>query len=373
MHTKIVPTGNLARVLWYHENKVKKGVAECIAAGNMIKDVDDLTVREKQFHLERLLSLNDRVRQKVLHIFIAFHESDKIDKTNLQSLARDYMEGMGWKGQPYLAYLHRDSLYTHLHIVSSRIRQDETPIPFSLSNVFKSYAVSRQLEKRYGLHQAGIRVPDEEWKELHPVQTLEKGVTSQRATMNAILDFVVPHYNYTNLEELNAVLQLYRIRASTGEPGGTIRQAGGLVYYPLTEDGRLSRPYIKASHLQQRPTLQKLAAQFEINRELRQRQEERVTTAVDWLLYDGRLDLDAFKEALGGERISLVVEGEANRQRVWYVDHKDRVVHSGESLGQRYGASGLLERLVPKEVYHQELKEKLALEPRRGQRISGDL
>jgi hypothetical protein len=373
MHTKIVPTGNLARVLWYHENKVKKGVAECISAGNMIKDVDDLTLREKQFHLERLLTLNDRVRQKVLHIFIDFHESDKIDKPNLRSLVRDYMEGMGWERQPWVAYLHRDSLYTHLHIVSSRIRWDEPPIPFSLSNVFKSYAVSRQLEKRYGLHQAGIRVPDEEWRELHPVRALEKGTTSQRATLNAILDFVVPDYNYSNLDELNAVLQLYRVRASTGEPGGTIRQAGGLVYYPLTEDGQLSKPYIKASHLHQRPTLQKLTAQFEINLALRQQQEERVTTAVDWVLYDSRLDLEAFKEALGSERISLVVDGEANRQRIWYVDHKDRVVHSGESLGQRYSMSGLLERLVPKEVYHQQLKEKIALQPRRGQRISGDL
>jgi hypothetical protein len=373
MHTKIVPAAKVARVLGYHENKVKQGAAECIDAGNMIKDVDDLTVKEKQFHLERLLSLNDRVRQKVLHIFIDFHQSDKIDKPNLRNLVRDYMEGMGWGRQPYLAYLHHDSLYMHIHIVSSRIRWDEAPIPFSLSNVFKSYAVSRQLEKRYGLHQAGVRVPDEEWRELHPVQALDKGTTSQRATMNAILDFVVPQYNYSNLEELNAVLQLYRVRASTGEPGGTIHKAGGLVYYPLTEDGRLSKPYIKASHLQQRPTLRKLAVQFAVNRELRLKQEERVTTAVEWVLFDSRLDLEAFTEALGKERISLVAHGEGDKQKIWYVDHKDRVVHSGESLGQRYSASGLLERLIPKEVYQQELKERLALQPRRGQRISGDL
>src|ERR1700722_13741389 len=113
MHTKIVAAAKLTRVLWYHENKVKQGAAECIDAGNMIKDVDDLTIKEKQFHIERLLSLNDRVRQKVLHIFIDFHESDKIDKPNLRSLVRDYMGGMGWERQPWLAYLHRDTLYTH--------------------------------------------------------------------------------------------------------------------------------------------------------------------------------------------------------------------------------------------------------------------
>jgi hypothetical protein len=369
MHTKIVPTRSAARVLWYHENKVEKGVAECITAGNMIKDVDDLTIKEKQFHLERLLTLNDRVSQKVLHIFIDFHESDKIDKDGMRSLVRDYMEGMGWDRQPYLAYVHHDTLHTHLHIVSSRIRWDEPPISISMSNIFKTHKVSRQLEKQYGLYQAGTRIPDEEWRELHPVRALEKGTTSLRATMNAILDFVVPHYNYTNLEEFNAVLTLYRVQANTGAPGGNIRHVGGLVYYPLTEDGKLSGPYIKASHLEQRPTLKKLTAQFEINRGLRQQQEERVTTAVDWVLYDSRLDLDAFKEALGNERISIVLDD----KKVWYVDHKARVVHSGESLGHRYDGGGLFERLIPKEIYHQQLKEKLALEPRRGQRISGDL
>ena len=366
MHTKIIPAGNVTRVLWYHENKVKKGVAECVLAGNMIKEVDKLTLKEKQFHLERLLSLNDRVRQKLMHIFIDFHQSDKIDKANLQRLVLDYMKGMDWERQPYLAYLHRDSLYTHLHIVSSRIQADGVPIQTSLSNLFKSSELSRQLEKRYGLHQAGIRIPDEEWRELHPVQALEKGTTSQRATMNAILDFVIPQYNYTNLEELNAVLQLYRVRASLGEPGGVIRQHGGLSYYPLTEDGQLSRPYIKASRLEQRPTLKKLTERFEINRGLRQQQEERITTAVEWALYDSRLDLGAFKETLANERISVVHDN----NKIWYVDHKARVVHSGDSLGDRYAAKGLIERLVPTEVYQQELKQRLALQQRRGQRIS---
>jgi hypothetical protein len=369
MHTKLVSAVKIARVLAYHEHKVKKGVAECIYAGNMIKDADDLTLREKQFHFERLLSLNDNIRQKVLHIFIAFHESDKIGTDDMRALVRDYMKGMDWDRQPYLAYLHRDALYKHLHVVSSRIRWDESPIYMYRTNVFKSYEVSRQLEKQYGLYQAGIRVPDEEWRELHPVQTLEKGTTSLHPTMNAIMDLVIPHYNYTNLEELNAVLRLYRVRASTGQPGGLIQQARGLVYYPLAEDGHSTKPYVKASDLLQRPTLQKLEAQFEINRQLRQQQEERVTTVVDWVLYDSRLDLDAFKAALGNERISLVLEN----KKIWYVDHKDRIVHSGDSLGHRYHSAGLLERLVPREVYHQELKERLALQPRRGQRISGDL
>lgn len=366
MHTKLVAAGRLAHVLKYHENKVKKGVAECIYAANMIKDVDDLTLREKKFHLERLLSLNERVRQKVLHIFIDFHESDRIGKDGMRNLVRDYMQEMGWERQPYLAYSHRDTLHKHLHIVSSRIRWGEPPISISLANIHKTHLVSRQLEKQYGLYRVGTRIPDEEWRQLHPVQRLEKGKVSQRPTMNAILDFVIPQYNYTNLDELNAVLKLYRVQANRGESGGFIRQHGGLVFYPLTEDGQLAGPYIKASDLQQRPTLKKLAVQFEINREQRQQQEERVTTAIEWALYDTRLDLDSFKETLASNGISLVMEG----KKIWYVDHQARAVHSGVSLGERYDGRGLLDRLVSVDIYQQELKERLALQPRRGQRIS---
>jgi hypothetical protein len=332
----------------------------------MIKDVDDLTLKEKHYHIDRLLSLNDLVRQKVLHIFISFHETDKIDKDIMRKLSQDYMEGMGWHKQPYLVYLHHDALYTHLHIVSSRIRRDDLPIYMYRSNVLKSYEVSRRLEKEYGLYQAGVRIPDEEWANLHPAQTLEKGVTSLRPTMNAILALVIPQYNYTTLEELNAVLGLYRIRANPGENRGVI-------YVPLTADGEEIRPYIKASALRQRPTLKVLETKFAANREIRQRQEERVTTAVDWVLLNNPLDLANFKEALANERISVVLERKADQPKIWYVDHQSRSVHTGESLGPRYSTEGLLKRLVPEEVYQQHLKERLALEPRRGQRISGDL
>ena len=51
-------------VLYYHEQKLKQGVAECLYAGNMIKDARDLTLKDKQFYLQRLESLNDRVEQK---------------------------------------------------------------------------------------------------------------------------------------------------------------------------------------------------------------------------------------------------------------------------------------------------------------------
>jgi hypothetical protein len=339
----------------------------------MIKDVDDLTLKEKHYHIDRLLSLNDLVRQKVLHIFISFHETDKIDKDTMRKLARDYMEGMGWDKQPYLVYLHHDALYTHLHIVSSRIRRNDLPIYMYRSNVLKSYELSRQLEKRYGLFQAGVRIPDEEWANLHPVQTLEKGVTSLRPTMNAVLESVIPQYNYTTLEEFNALLGLYRMRASLGEENGSIRNARGLLYVPLTEDGKETRPYVKASFLRQQPTLKVLEARFAVNRELRKQLEERVTTAIDWVLLNNPLDLANFKEALANERISVVLERKADQPKIWYVDHQSRSVHTGESLGPRYSAEGLLKRLVPEEVYQQHLKERLALEPRRGQRISGDL
>jgi hypothetical protein len=340
----------------------------------MIKDAADLTLKDKRFHLDRLLSLNENIRQKVLHIFIAFHQTDNIDKEKMRDVSQEYMEGMGWGKQPYLVYLHRDALHTHLHVVSSRIRKDDPPIYMYRTNVLKSYELSRQLEKRHGLYQAGQRIPDKEWASLHPPRTVEMGVTPLRPTMNAVLDLVIPHYNYTNLEELNAVLGLYRIRASMGQRDGLIRQSGGLIYNPLAENGKPMETYVKASALHKRPTLKVIEARFTANRLQRSRQEERVTAAIDWALFGETPDLPAFREQLTAKGISLVLDDtDRQRPRLWFVDHQTRAVYDSESLGTSYTAKAILDRLVPEAIYQQRLQERLTQEPRQGQRISGYL
>ena len=73
MYAKIRISKNIKNVLYYHEEKISKGQAHCLYAGNFIKDLNDLTWSDKVYHFQRLSSLNDGVRRPIVHISLNFH------------------------------------------------------------------------------------------------------------------------------------------------------------------------------------------------------------------------------------------------------------------------------------------------------------
>jgi hypothetical protein len=369
MHTKIRSSKNLMEVLWYHERKVKKEVAECIYAGNMIKDAEDLTLKEKSYHIERLLSLNDRVEKKVLHTIVSFHTDDHPEKEKLRQLIREYMEGMGWARQPYVAYLHQDTQHLHVHIVSSRICWDGPRIDPSRRVTLKSFELSRRLEDEHGLFQAGRRMPDQEWAEQHPLQVVQLGVTPLRPAINAVLDHVIPHYNYTSLEELNAVLGLYKVKAIVVHDERRTRQHQGIVYAPLDENGVKEHAYLTARVLRQKATLKVLEARFEANRPLREMTRARVITSIDWAMAGKAPSVGEFKSFLEKRQIQVVLRDD----QIYYVDQQSQAVLSGTSLGERYSATSILQRCQPENVEQQRLKEQLTEKPRLRHGLPGAL
>ena len=348
MHTKWNVNRSIRHVLYYHERKVRLGQAECLYAGNMIKDADQLSLREKQFFFERLQSLNDRVERKTLHIFISFPPKESPDNETVRSLGKDYMQGMGLGDRPYLIYRHWDALHDHIHIVTSSIKNDGTKLDIWQGNLMRSYQLSRQLERKYGLYQAGRQMPDEEWARQHPVQKIEYGAMSLKPAINAVVDKVIPTYKYTSLEELNVLLAPYQLKAGRG------------LFYPLNKNGEQEPVCYRASTLRQKPTWENLQGRFEANRELREPFRRKVTTAVDWAMAGKAPTEEGFKALLEKQRIAVVLRKDAGKgDRIWYIDQSSRSVFDGEGLGERYTAPSLQQRFTPGTGEEQRLKEQL--------------
>jgi len=99
MVARIKSTQSLSRSLNYNEKKVQQGVAECIHAVNYPKDVECLNFYDKLHRLEHQAELNERVKANSVHISLNFHESDKLNKEKLCSVAEDYMKGIGFEKQ----------------------------------------------------------------------------------------------------------------------------------------------------------------------------------------------------------------------------------------------------------------------------------
>ena len=72
MLARVKPFAKVARVLHYNEEKVKKGQAECIYAGNYLKEAGELTRKEKRERFNAALEGNQRVVNTDMHIKLQF-------------------------------------------------------------------------------------------------------------------------------------------------------------------------------------------------------------------------------------------------------------------------------------------------------------
>src|SRR5687768_9262313 len=126
----IIKTGtSIPRTLIYNEQKVKEGVAECIAALNYPKDVSQLTLSNKLNRLLNQAALNENVTRGSVHISLNFDPLEKnLSPLRLTQIAETYMNKIGFGDQPFLVYQHHDAGHPHVHIVSIKVRSDGSRI-----------------------------------------------------------------------------------------------------------------------------------------------------------------------------------------------------------------------------------------------------
>src|SRR5579875_1769056 len=100
----IIKTGtSIHRTLNYNEQKVKEGVAECIAAVNYPKDVSQLTLSNKLNRLLNQAALNENVTRNSVHISLNFDPLERnLSHVQLVQIADAYMAKIGFGKQPSL-------------------------------------------------------------------------------------------------------------------------------------------------------------------------------------------------------------------------------------------------------------------------------
>jgi hypothetical protein len=361
MYARIDFSQNIAGNLRYHELKVKKEIAECLFAGNAVKDLHELNRKDKLYHFQRLNVMNDKVMKNTLHISLNFHPSEKLSNSQMQAISLDYLFKMRLDGQPFLAYRHYDTVHPHLHIVCTNIRKNGSKLELVKSDFYKSKEVTKDLGKIYSLIPFKREMLQEEWVRLYPLQKVKQGDMALYPNIDRVLRFVIEKYKFASLPELNAVLSLYNIKASRGEKNGYIYEHNGLVYRAVQENKNVHHRYITASSFKSKPTLKNLEKKFELNlsEPRRPKDQQRVTVAIDWTLAKSALPLSAFKKALENERISVVLQQdkEGALQNIHYVDHQTKSVFDGATLGGRYTAAAMRERCLPELTAAQQLMQ----------------
>lgn len=345
---------SIKRALNYNEQKVREGKAECLLASGYLKGVQDLNFYEKLARFESLIALNGRATTNTVHISLNFAEGETLPQEKLKEIAASYMEKIGFSEQPFLVYEHRDAGHPHLHIVTTNIQRNGKRI--SLHNLGKgaSEKARKELEVQFGLTKADEKKKGMGLAKEQPFPA-QKAIYGKRPTKQAItgvLNAVLPHYKYTSLPELNAVLQTYNVLADRGAKEGVIYRKGGLVYRVLDENGAKVGVPVKASAIYNKPTLAYLEQRFKENATQKEAYKKQLTTSINWIMVRPPASLAAFEKALGKENISLVLRH--NEQGfvygLTYIDHRSKCVFNGSDLGKPYSAKGVLEKCGLRQV-----------------------
>ena len=348
MVTIIKTSHSIRSIFNYNENKVKAGVAECIAAGNYPVDVDKMNDTIKLNRFIKRIELNENAKRNSVHISLNFDPSENHSKEKLISIANTYMERIGFGKQPYLVYQHHDAGHPHLHVVTINIERDGKRIDLHHLGMRKSEPARKEIEELFGLVKAEGRKKKEEFT-LQPIAAgkIEYGRIESKKAISNVLNAVLDHYKYTNLPELNAVLKQYNVLADRGSENSKIFLEKGLVYRILDEQGKPIGVPIKASDFYSKPTLKFIEEKFKRNEIRRIPDKARVKIVIDIaLLREQSISTNELARLLEKEGINTVFRRSAEGllYGITYIDHQTKSVFNGSSLGKEYSAKTIQER-----------------------------
>lgn len=347
MFTKVRGNASIRSTLQYNDKKVSAGQAEIIHAANFIKDAGEMSKSDILDRFDQRISLNGRTIKPVAHIVAGFKYVDALSNNEMKLLADRYMEGIGFSEQPYVVYRHYDVTQPHMHIVTTNIREDGSRIELRDIIFWKSRQVADALADAFSLRRCErTDVNDKEVFEVKEALAVDYGKTPTQRAMSDVLNTVVEHYKYDNLGELNAGLRVYNMMVYRGKESSLLYKVGGLLYQALDGKGCKTGCPIKASRFFLKPTLKYLEKKFVENRMLKEYSRQRVGTAIEWILAGRSTNWAGFVQSMEREGISVVLQKAGQSEAVYFVDHRERAVFSGESVGYQYSLPALQEKMV---------------------------
>lgn len=342
---------NIHKALNYNEQKVKKGVATCIAEGNFLLPVSCMNFYQKKEWFEKRIQLNSRAQSNTIHISLNFHPSEKLKNDQLKQIADEYMFRIGFGDQPYLVYQHNDAGHPHLHIVSVTIREDGSRINTHNIGRNQSEMARKLIEAKFQLMPA-----DHSQKQAlqmvrgFDLSRLEYGKTETRRGIANILTQVIGAYNYTSLPQLNAILKQFSILADRGKEDGFVYQHQGLQYRVLDQQGNKVGVPIKASALPGQPTLKNLQHHFNRNQQRRAVPREALQQKIAAVLDSPCSNLNYFIQAMEKRNVHcLLRQNEEGRiYGITFIDHQTKAVFNGSEIARAYSIAGIQEALSAK-------------------------
>jgi hypothetical protein len=230
--------GSLYGTLAYNQEKVDTGKEQVLDTNRVFMPADGhFSIGESMRDFELSMPRQVTTTRGIVHISLNPHPEDRLTDDQLIDIGREYIERIGFGGQPWMLFKHEDIDREHLHIVTTRVRSDGTLIS-DRNNYEKSRRITDDLEKRYGLHPKENR-QGEAWQ-LSPVDAAAGDLKRQ---VGNVIKPLGEMYRFRSLSEYRALLSLYNIGIEKVEGENRGHRYEGLVYSVLDWEGnRVGKP-----------------------------------------------------------------------------------------------------------------------------------
>ena len=345
MVAKISIGSSLYGALAYNGEKINQEKGKLLATRKIFDEgTGKVDISRAAEDFKNCMPAHVRTRNTVIHISLNPHPDDRLTDMELESLAHEYMEKLGYGNQPYMVYKHEDIARHHLHIVSLNV--DEQGKRLNKDYLFRrSKRITRELEQRYGLHTAE-RTRRNKLKPVCKVDVSKGDVRKQVA--NAVKSLSMS-YRFQSMGEYRALLSLYNVTVEEahGEVDG--REYHGLVYSATDDKGsKVGNPF-KASRIGKSAGYKAIGERFVLSGEQIKEKDFTVPTKRTVLAAMSRtFRREEFTSILKEKGVDVVLR-ETDTGRIYgatFIDHRTGCVLNGSRMGKELSANALQEHFT---------------------------
>lgn len=327
----------MGKVLGYNFSKVTAGNASVILTSSMSVDQNGETNFERALaDMEMRIPSGIRTKKTVFHCSLNPHPDDRLTTEQLQDIAREYMEKMGYGKQPYIVFKHNDIAREHIHIVSLRVDSHGKKLPYKFE-ARRSKRITDELERKYNLIPSS-KVSEKAVTETPKIDTIKGNIKEQVAS---VVRTVLKHYRFCSLGELNAILSRYHLTVEEVKTEFRGKKYDGLVYVPTDDKGdKVSTP-IHASDIGRGVGYTTVQNRIQKSKQGIKPLIPAVREKVLHVMRTSPQTEEALRQRLEEQGLRTVVrKNESGRiYGITFIDDKEGVALNGSRLGKGYAAN----------------------------------
>lgn len=345
MVAKISMGTSLYGALAYNGQKVNEGEGRLLAVNRIFDDGSghvDIARAEQDF--KRFMPEQVRTRNKVIHISLNPHPDDRLTDVELEQLAREYLDRLGYGDQPYLVFKHEDISRHHLHIVSVNV--DERGRRLNRDFIHRrSKRITSELEKKYGLHPADRR----QLRTDNPLRRVDVSQGDVKRQVSNVAKAVMAGYKFQTMGEYRALLSLYNVTVEEARGMVDGREYHGMVYSATGDAGNRTGTPFKASRIGKSVGYEAVQRRFEYSKEqIRDRRLAETTRRTVAAALARTYRREEFVTLLRDKGVDVVFR-HTDEGRIYgatFIDHRTGCVLNGSRLGREFSANALQEHFT---------------------------